>query len=170
VWIKGRSTHATGEEVRMLTEGTGALSVPPKAQPADNQLCPAGRCDPNHHALDLFENTNQERSVLSPDLEASTHTRRLSTRLMKQGRQTRGAIHRKVELSECLVELMDLRQVGYASLEDVAEVRRPLSRFHQHLIVLERSLSAPTWASANQGPRSGMHGTHSLASPSLLVH
>lgn len=154
----------------MLTGGIGALSVTPKAQPRDNQLCPAGRCDPNYHALDLFESTNRQRSVLSTDLEVSTHTRHLLARLMKQGRQTRGAIHRKVKLSECLVELMDLRQVGYASSEDVAEVRQPRSRFRQHLIALQQLLSAPTWASASQGPHSGMHGTHSLASPLLLVY
>lgn len=151
----------------MLTGGIGALSVTPKAQPGDNQLCPARRHDPNYHAL---ESTNRERSVPSPDVEVSTHTRNLLTRLTKQGRQTRGAILRKVELSECLVELMDLRQVKYASSEDVAEVRQPLSQFHRHLIVLEQSLSAPTWASASQGPRLGMHESHSLVSPLQIVY
>lgn len=154
----------------MLTGGTGALSAMPKIQLGDNQLCPAERYDPNYHVLDLFESMNLERSVLSPDLEVSTHTRHLLARLMQQERQTKGVIHQKVELSECLAESMDLRQVGYASLEDVAEVRQPLSRFHQHLIVLEQSLSALTWASASQGPRSGTHETHSLVSPSLLVY
>lgn len=154
----------------MSTGGIGALSVTPKAQPGDNQLCLAGRCDPNYHTLDLFESMNREHIVLSTHLEVSTHTRHLSVRLMKQERQTGGVMHRKVELSKYLVELMDVRQVVYASSEDVVEVRQPQSQFHQHLIVLEQSLSAPTWVSASQGPRSGMHGTHSLVSPLLLVY
>lgn len=154
----------------MLTGGIGAQSAMPKVQLGDNRLCLGERCDPNYHVPDLFESTNLERNVLSPDLEASTHTRHLLARLMQQERWTRGGMRQKVELSECLVESMDLRQVGYASLEDVAEVRQPLSQFHQHLIVPEQSLSALTWASASQGPRSGTHETHSLVSPSLLVY
>lgn len=51
-----------------------------------------------------------------------------------------------------------------------SQVRQPQFRFHQHLIVLEQSLSALTWVSASQGPRSGMHGIHSLLSPSLLAY
>jgi hypothetical protein len=66
---------------------------------------------------------NREQIVLNTDLEVSTHTRHLSVRLMKQERQTGGVIHRKVELSKYLVELMDVRQVVYASSEDVVAAK-----------------------------------------------